>query len=256
MLSILSTVNAVTRTPPQSPLPTPNQSNITFPNNIGNNINAVNYSYSSGTGITAYLNGTYIVNCSSSEALPADNGGILTIFNSSGYNGTRFWGSRYASGGYIGCTNNTISIALGPYPYENYYVYKPAGTYNTIDIGEWCSITLPYWIRPTSFTVRGRPYEIPGTGIYPRTPNGYLFQGSNDNSNWTTLYTQAVPAYRTPGISTSSGGSTFSVITRNSFKYFRFIILSIVGSNDPLNPQSSVSLCWFGITGDSYSSAI
>lgn len=244
------------RTPLPS-APAPLQTNITFPSNIGNNINAVSYNYASGSGSTAYLNGTYTVNCSSSEGLPSQNGGVLCVFNSNGSTGTYFWGSQYG-GGYIGCTSSTVSGTASPYPYSA-YVYVDSGTpkYNTITTGEWVSIQLPYYIKPTSFNVQGRNYNAGGGRTYPRNPNGYLFQGSTNGTTWTTLYTQAVPALGTAGISVSTGGgSNFTVSTVNSFNRFRFIILSIVGSGVSSNPQGNSSLCWMSITGDSYSSAI
>lgn len=187
----MSTTHALTRKTPVPAGPSPLQIAITFPMNISNNINTVSYNDASGSGTTAYLNGTYMVNCSSSEAFPAQNGCVLCVFNANG-----------------------------------------------------------------SFMVRGRPYQGGGPRYYPRTPNGYIFQGSNDNSTWTALYTQANPKLRTAEISTSTGGSTFSITTNNSFKYFWFIIISVVGTGDMNNTQANCSLCWFGITGDSYSQAI
>ena len=238
---------------PALPVVAPLQTGITFPTNIGNNINATTYNYSSGSGTTAYLNGTYVVNCSSSEALPSQNGGVLCIFNANGSGGTYFWGNQYGGGGYVGCTSTTLTTVSNSYQYPA-YVYVNQGTYNTITTGEWVSIALPYWIKPTSFTVKARNYAGAGPRFYPRTPNGYIFQGSNNNTTWTSLYTQANPTLGTAGISTS--GSTFSISTTNSFKYFRFIITSIVGTGDSGNTQANCSLSYFSITGDSYNVAI
>lgn len=255
MLSILSTSHALIRKTPAPAGPSPLQTGITFPTNIGNNINAVSYNYASGSGTTAYLNGTYTVNCSSSEALPAQNGGVLCLFNANGSAGTYFWGNQYGSGGYVGCTSTTLNVGANAFPYSA-YVYVNSGTYNTITTGEWVSIALPYWIKPTSFQVRGRNYAGGGPRFYPRTPNGYIFQGSNNNSTWTSIYTQANPTLGTASAISTSAITTINVTTSNSFKYFRFVITSIVGTGDVNNTQANCSLCWFGITGDSYSSAI
>jgi len=240
---------------PGLPVVAPLQTNISFPTNIGNNINATTYNYSSGSGATAYLNGTYTVNCSSSEALPAQNGGVLCLFNSNGSAGTYFWGNQYGGGGYVGCTSTTVTTASNAFPYSA-YVYVNSGTYNTITTGEWCSIALPYWIKPTSIQLRGRNYAGAGPRYYPRNPNGYIFQGSNDNSTWTSIYTQANPTLGTASAISTSAITTINVTTTKSYKYFRFIITSIVGTGDSGNTQANCSLCWFGITGDSYSSAI
>jgi hypothetical protein len=256
MLSSLSTFNQLCKSqgPPPAP-PVLLQSNITFPSNISNAINSINYTYSSGSGSTAYLNGTYLTNCSSQEYF-TNGGGCWVVFNSGGLAQTGYWGSRYGGGGYQGnSSTNTLTISAHPYPFSA-YTYVNTGTYNTSTEGEWVSIQLPYFIRPTNFKVLGRNVQGGGGRLLPRTPNGYKFEASNNGSTWTTLYTQANPSVGTAGINCVTTPSSFNVSTSNSFRYFRFLVTSIVGSGVSGNPQGSAGLCYMSITGDSYSGAI
>ena len=256
MLSSMTMTCSHLRKTPIPAAPSPLQTGITFPSNISNSINSVSYNYSSGSGTTAYLNGTYLTNCSSQEYFTLAAGCCAAVFSAGGLAQTNYWGSRYGGGGYNGNSSSvTLSEAPQPYPYAN-YTYVASGTYNGSNVGEWVSIKLPYYLKPTSFAVLGRNYTAGGGRSYPRNPNGYMFQASNDGTTWTTLYTQSNPSVGTAGINTVKTPSSFNVTTSNSFQYFRFLVTSIVGSGVSGNPQGSTGLNYWSITGDSYSSAI
>lgn len=82
------------------------------------------------------------------------------------------------------------------------------------------------WYNPKALKIDSLSFSVGNGGNYPDTPKNYAIQGSNDNTNWTTVYENINTA-------TSPIPLKLNIDLRNNpnrvFKYWRYYVSSFCG---------------------------
>lgn len=216
--------------------------------------------YSSGTGATAYLNGTYYFSTSSytltgATGTDAFNGVLLGppyILFSSHKNRNIFYHS-----GNIPTTynknelNNAVSYTQNPYNTSRAYQGGGGGfgsanyfrtTYNTsLTVnGEYWQTRFPFKLLITKLEMLVRDANTTGN----RVPGNITILGSDNGTTWTLVQNVTLTV-----VSGSSGLSNVTVNAAGTYYfYYRFVITTLKTAT-----QGIINICQFRITGNSYS---
>ena len=110
--------------------------------------------------------------------------------------------------------------------YETYYAYlalSGSGSFwhSAESIPAWIS-----WYNPNPLKITNLYFEVGNGSSYPDLPKEYYIQGSNDNINWTTVYSATNTTTSTIPLPINID---LSSITNNTFKYWRYYVSSVLG---------------------------
>jgi len=214
--------------------------------------------YSSGTGSTAYLNGTYYISTSSHQRQGVSgtdtyNGvtlGLPFILFSAAKNRNVFYNSGYTGSFTFNEFNSALTYTQGPYNSGRAYQGGGGGvgaanyfrtTYNTsltVD-GEYWQTRFPFKILITKLEMLVRDANTTGN----RVPANITILGSDDGTTWTLVQSVTLTV-----VSGSVGLSNVTVTTSSYYYYYRFVITTLKTAS-----QGMINICQFRITGNSYS---
>lgn len=211
-----------------------------FPTNLTSyTINSNNFTYSLGTGSTAYRNGEYKINANcwrdvNPPYLMFDND--ANTFYLSGVNA----GVNYKLDGTTSTYNrNAYTINTAPAPYVGGNSNGTA-TFNTNGTtGEYYQIEYPFNYVLKKIYIKGQ------AGIYfTRSPKRLNIFGSNDGITWVFI------VLITTGIANATTEYAYNVSNTTQYKFYRFVANTLVGGN---SWDGALAIGTFRTEGDAYS---